>query len=60
MNWFPWVWMPIWGLIALAFWGFLLWLAWTLVNSVRGIHEELGRIREILKDRSTGGHTGLT
>lgn len=60
MNWTPWLWMPVWGVIALAFWGFLLWLAWTLVTAVRGIHEELGRIRVILGDQSRGGASGLT
>lgn len=39
-------------LLAIVFWGFLLWLAWLLVSSVRGMHTELVRIRELLADGS--------
>ena len=34
----------------LAFYGFLLWLAWTLVQAIRGIERELGLIRRELGD----------
>ena len=60
MNGFPWIWMPIWGVVAIAFWGFLLWLAWTLVSAVRGIHEELQWIRSILSDQWKEGRPGTT
>ena len=39
-------------LLAIVFWGFLLWLAWLLVSSVRGMPTELVRIRELLADGS--------
>jgi hypothetical protein len=34
--------------LGLLLWGFLLWMAWLLVRSVRGMHDEMVRIREIL------------
>lgn len=42
-----WMWL-VWALISVLVWGFALWLAWTVVSSIRGIHVELTRIREHL------------
>lgn len=48
------LWFVLTMLIAIAFWGFLLWLAWLLVSSIKGVHTELIRIREILTQRPPG------
>ena len=42
-------------LLAIVFWGFLLWLAWLLVTSVKGMHTELVRIRELLAEGAVEG-----
>jgi hypothetical protein len=39
------------GLAGLGFWALLLWLAWTLVMSVRGIHTEITRLADQLERR---------
>jgi hypothetical protein len=39
------------GLAGLGFWVLLLWLAWTLVMSVRGIHHEIARLADQLLRR---------
>lgn len=43
---------------AIGFYGFLLWLAWTLVMSVRGIHRELALLRKDLRSGSVGRPDG--
>jgi hypothetical protein len=43
-------------LIALAFYGFIIWLAWTLVTSVKGIREEMTLVREELRKLSDRDH----
>lgn len=42
------IWITLTALIGLIFWAFILWLAWLLVTSIRGMHSELTRIRELL------------
>ncbi len=37
------------GLVGVGFWALLLWLAWTLVMSVRGIHSEIARLADHLE-----------
>lgn len=54
MRGIPWMWAPLWGFVAIAFWAFLLWLAWSVVTAVRGMHVELVAIRRILDDRLRG------
>ncbi|MDX1675999.1 MAG: hypothetical protein R3314_14490 [Longimicrobiales bacterium] len=45
---FPSIWFAFSAIIGVLFWAFLLWLAWLLVSSVRGMHTELRKIRELL------------
>ena len=47
---FP-VWFGISAIFSVAVTVFLLWLAWMLVTSVKGIREELERIRKLLESR---------
>lgn len=54
MRGIPWIWAPLWGLLAIVFWAFLLWLAWSVVSAVRGMHEEITAIRRILDERLPG------
>ncbi len=35
--------------VGIAFYGFLLWLAWTLVMSVKGIRDEVSLMRQELR-----------
>lgn len=42
----------------IGFYGFLLWLAWTLVMSVRGIHRELALLRKDFRSGSAGRPDG--
>lgn len=46
---------PFMMLLGLVFYGILLWFAWILVSSVRGMHTELTRIREELGRMSGPG-----
>ena len=48
---------PFMMLLGLVFYGLLLWFAWILVSSVKGIHTELTRIREELA-RMSGPERG--
>ena len=45
---FPNVWFALSAVLGVVFWIFIIWLAWLLVSSIRGIHTELTRIRELL------------
>ncbi len=49
MGGFQSVWFALTLVVGLLFWGFLLWMAWLLVSSVKGMHAELLRIRELLE-----------
>jgi hypothetical protein len=44
----PWLWFGFTAVVGVAFWIFVGWLAWVLVQSVKGIREELAAIRRIL------------
>jgi len=43
--------------VVMAFYGLAFWLAWTLVMSVKGIHEELSMIRREWSRRLDEGGT---
>ena len=45
---FPNIWFAFSAIIGVVVWAFLLWLAWLLVTSIRGMHTELRKIRELL------------
>jgi hypothetical protein len=47
----PWLWFGLSAVFGLLFWVFLLWLAWVLATSVKGMREELERIRKLLEAR---------
>ena len=47
---FPVIWFAFSAVVGVVFWAFLLWLAWLLVSSIKGMHTELTRIRELLND----------
>ncbi len=36
------------AVLGVVFWAFIIWLAWMLVSSIKGMHMELTRIRELL------------
>lgn len=48
------VWEVLLVSVGVAFYGFLLWLAWTLVMSVKGIRDELSSMRQELRGLSDG------
>jgi hypothetical protein len=48
---FPNVWFALSAVLGVVFWVFIIWLAWLLVSSIKGIHTELTRIRELLNQR---------
>lgn len=48
----PWLWFGLSAALGILFWGFLLWLAWLLVTSVKGVHTELTQIRKLLQSQS--------
>lgn len=50
MEFFPSVWFAFSALVGIAVWVIALWLAWLVVSSVRGMHTELTRIRELLAE----------
>ncbi len=52
MEAFQFLWFAFVGLIGVAVWGFLIWLAWLLVSSIKGMHTELIKIREVLGEMS--------
>lgn len=54
METMPWLWFAFSAVLGILFWAFLLWLAWLLVSSIRGIHVELTKIREILGESRPG------
>lgn len=47
----PWLWFGFSAVVGIFFWAFLLWMAWMLVTSIKGIREELGAIRRVLESR---------
>lgn len=55
MEIFPWVWALA-ALVNIVMLAFAVWVVWVLVTSIRGVHEELIRIRRVMKD--SGGRVG--
>lgn len=47
---FPSVWFGLSAVLGIVFWAFIIWLAWMLVSSIKGIHTELIRIRDLLNE----------
>lgn len=52
MEVFPGLWFAFVSLVGVLVWGFLIWLAWLLVSSIKGMHTELMRIRQVLGEMS--------
>lgn len=52
------VWELLLVVVGFGFYGFLLWLAWTLVMSVKGIRQELALLRKDVRRAPTDGPGG--
>ena len=50
MGGFESAWFGISMIVGVLIWGVIIWLAWMVVSSIRGMHTELIRIRELLAE----------
>lgn len=48
MEIYPWTWALA-ALVNILLLAFAVWIVWTLVASIRGVHEELTRIRRVME-----------
>ena len=59
MEAFPWGFLVFASVINVALIAVAVWFAWIMVSSIRGIHQELTRIRRHLVSRHDAGGTGV-
>ncbi|MGK7312700.1 MAG: hypothetical protein ACN0LA_10735 [Candidatus Longimicrobiales bacterium M2_2A_002] len=59
MEAFPWGFFVFASVINVALIAVAVWFAWIMVSSIRGIHQELTRIRRNLVSRQDAGGTGV-
>lgn len=59
MEAFPWGFFLFASVINVALIAVAFWFAWVMVSSIRGIHQELTRIRRHLVSRQDAGSPGV-
>lgn len=59
MEMIPWVFIVLASIFNVALIAIGVWFAWVLVSSMRGIHQELTRIREHLAARPDGSGSSI-